>query len=120
MQPLATTMVAGALGASAVVHVVRPDVFAPLIPPQLGDPTPWVYASAVPELASALGLFTGARWAPVVATGTLAVIWVGNVQMAWDLQRSKRPAWQKVGGWVRVPLQLPMMWAAWNAPVARS
>lgn len=117
--PVGTALVAGALGASGLVHLVRPEVFEPLIPRQLGDPTPWVYATAVPELASAAGLLTGARWAPGLATATLAVIWVGNVQMALDLQRSRRPGWQKLGAWARVPLQVPMMRATWTAPVAQ-
>jgi uncharacterized membrane protein len=121
MQPaLGATIVAGALGASAVVHVVRPDVFVPLIPAQLGRPRRWVYASALPEAVSAVGLLTRAPWAPAVSTATLAVIWVGNVQMAVDLQRSRRPAWQKAAAWARIPLQLPMMRAAWNAPVVQS
>jgi hypothetical protein len=46
----------------------------------------------------------------------LAVVLVGNVQMALDMQRSRRPAWQKAATWARVPLQIPMMRAAWNAP----
>lgn len=121
MQPaLGATIVAGALGVSAVVHVVRPDVFVALIPPQLGHPRRWVYASALPEAVSAVGLVTRARWAPALSTATLAVIWVGNVQMAVDLQRSHRPLWQKAAAWARIPLQLPMMRAAWNAPVVQS
>lgn len=117
--PLGTALVAGAMGVSGVVHLVRPEVFEPLIPPQLGDPTPWVYGSALPELASAAGLLAGARWAPALATTTLAVIWIGNVQMAVDLQSSRRPGWQKAVAWARVPLQLPMMRAAWTAPVGQ-
>ena len=34
--PLGTKAVAGAFAASGVVHMVRPQVFEPLIPPQLG------------------------------------------------------------------------------------
>lgn len=115
--PPGTTLVAAALGASGVVHLVRPQVFAPLIPPWLGEPVPWVIGSGVAEVACAAGLLTGQRWAPAASTATLAVIWVGNLQMALDLQSSRAPAWQKAAGWARLPLQVPMMRAAWRSPV---
>ena len=115
--PLGTTLVAGAMGASAVVHLTRPRVFEALIPPWLGEPRPWVLGSGLVELVCAAGLLTGQRWAPTAATATLATIWVGNLQMAVDLQRSERPAWQKAAGWARMPLQIPMMRAAWRSPV---
>lgn len=114
--PLGTRVVAGALGTSAVAHVVRPQVFAPLVPPWLGRPEPWVLGSGVIEAACAAGLVTGRRWAPAATTATLAVIWVGNLQMALDLQRGDRPAWQKAAGWARMPLQVPLMRAAWRSP----
>jgi uncharacterized membrane protein len=115
--PLGTMMVAGALGTSGVVHLVRPAVFEPLIPRWLGEPTPWVLGSGVAELACAVGLLTGQRWAPAASTATLAVIWVGNLQMALDVQGSRRPTWQKAAAWARLPLQVPMLRAAWRSPV---
>ncbi len=114
MQPsLDTTLVATALATSGVTHWVRPELFEPLIPRQLGNPRAWVYGSGVAELVCAGGLMTRQPWAPSLTTGTLALIWVGNVQMAVDTQRSARPTWQKVAAWARLPLQLPMMRAAW-------
>jgi uncharacterized membrane protein len=115
--PPGTKAVAGAFATSGIVHMVRPQVFEPLIPRQLGDRRAWVYASGVAELACAAGLLTGQRWAPAVTTATLAVVWVGNLQMALDVQRSRRPAWFKAAVWARLPLQIPMMRAAWNSPV---
>lgn len=114
--PAGTKAVVGAFTLSGVVHLVRPQVFEPLIPPQLGNPRPWVYGSGVVELVCAAGLATRQKWAPAATTATLAVVLIGNVQMALDMQRSRRPAWQKAATWARVPLQLPMMRAAWNAP----
>ena len=114
--PTGTRIVIAAFTVSGVVHLVRPAVFEPLIPRQLGDPTPWVVGSGVAELACAAGLAGRQPWAPAATTATLAVILVGNVQMAVDIQRSKRPAWQKVAAWARVPVQLPLMKAAWDSP----
>lgn len=108
-------LVAGAFLTSGIVHLVRPQVFEPLIPPMLGPPRPWVVGSGVAELVCAGGLLTGQRWAPAATTATLAVVLVGNVQMAVDVQRSRRPGWQKVAAWARVPLQIPMMRAVWRS-----
>ena len=44
------------------------------------------------------------------------MIWVGNAQMALDVQRSNRPAWQKMLAWGRLPLQIPMIRAALASP----
>jgi uncharacterized membrane protein len=97
--------------------MVRPQVFEPLIPRQLGNRRAWVYGSGVAELVCAVGLLTGQRWAPVATTATLAAVWVGNWHMAMQVQRSSRPAWFKAAVWARLPLQVPMMRAAWNSPV---
>jgi uncharacterized membrane protein len=115
--PRGTWVVAGAFATSGVVHLVRPSVFEPLIPPQLGDPTPWVLGSGVAELACAAGLLSRQRWAPAATTATLAVVWIGNLQMALDVQRSpRRPAWQKAAAWTRLPMQLPLIHWAWTSP----
>jgi uncharacterized membrane protein len=114
--PLGTKAVVGAFTLSGVIHIVRPQVFEPLIPKALGRPRPWVVGSGVVELACAAGLASGQKWAPAATTATLAVIWVGNVKMAVDVQGSRRPAWQKALAWGRLPLQIPMMRAAWRSP----
>jgi len=114
--PIGTRIVVGAFTVSGLVHLVRPEVFEPLIPRQLGDPRPWVLGSGVAELACAAGLAARQPWAPPATTATLAVVWIGNLQMALDLQRSSRPAWQKAAAWARLPLQVPLMRAAWSSP----
>ncbi len=114
--PVGTKLVAGAFAASGIVHMVRPQLFEPLIPKELGNRRAWVYGSGVAELACAAGLVTGQRWAPATTTATLAVVWVGNLKMAVDVQRSERPASFKAAVWARMPLQIPMMWAAWSSP----
>ena len=114
--PVGTRIVIGAFTVSGVAHLARPALFAPLIPRQLGDPAPWVLGSGVAELVCAAGLVTRAPWAPAVTTGTLAVVWIGNLKMAVDVQRSRRPTWQKIAAWARLPVQLPLMRAAWGSP----
>ncbi len=114
--PGGTKMVIGAFTLSGVVHLVKPQVFEPMIPERLGSPRGWVVASGVLELVCAAGLATRQGWAPGLTTATLAGVWVGNLQMALDVQQSRRPAWQKAAVWARMPLQVPLMKAAWTSP----
>ena len=114
--PVGTAIVIGMFTVSGFVHLVRPAVFEPLIPRQFGDPTPWVLGSGLAELGCAAGLATRQPWAPAVTSVTLAVVWIGNMQMAVDVQRSQRPAWQKAAVWARLPVQVPLMKAAWESP----
>ncbi len=103
-----------AFATSGVIHLVRPSVFEPLIPPSLPAPTELVYVSGVAELVCAVGLLTRRRWAGPASVALLLAVWPGNVQMALDVTGSAGPDDQlKVAAvWARLPLQLPMMWAA--------
>lgn len=119
--PAGSHIVVAAFTTSGVVHLVRPQVFVPLIPRALGPATPWVIASGVAELGCAAGLATRRPWAPAATTATLAAIWVGNWSMALKWQRSERRSTaQKVVGWARLPLQVPLMVWAWKSPVVSS
>ncbi len=115
--PGGTLLVAGLFTASGTLHLVRPTTFEALIPPALGDPTAWVLASGVAELACAGGLLTRARWAPAATAATLAAIWVGNLQMAVDVTRSPRTGpGAMAAAWVRLPLQVPLIRMAIRSP----
>ncbi len=115
--PLSTQALIGAFAVSGAVHMIRPEVFDPLIPPALGSPRAWTYASGLAELACAAGLATRAPWAPKASAGLLAGVWVGNWWMAIAATRAKRrrPA-LIAASWLRVPLQVPMVRAALNSP----
>ncbi|MEO9221608.1 MAG: hypothetical protein ABI251_07495 [Mycobacteriaceae bacterium] len=108
-RPMATLI--ALLGGSAVIHAVRPQVFAPLIPPALGNPRGWVYASGVAE-ALCVGLLAAPatrRWGGWASTAVLIGVFPGNlyaVQVAGP-SRVKRAA-----ALVRLPLQVPMIRAA--------
>lgn len=118
--PTGTWLVISAFTLSGTAHLARPQLFEPLIPRSLGAPAPWVLGSGVAELACAAGLATRQPWAPAAATALLAAVWVGNIQMAVDVQRSSRPSWQKAAAWARLPVQVPLMRAAWRSPTRRS
>lgn len=114
---MGSKVVLAAFATSGVVHLAAPQVFDPLIPRQLGPPRPWVLGSGLVELVSAYGLARRRPWAPQLAAATLAVIWVGNLSMAVDWQRShRRSKTQKAIAWVRLPLQIPLIYWAWTSP----
>ncbi len=69
------------------------------------------------ELACAWGLARRARWASAASTALLLAVWPANLQMALDAGSGRHPG----GGdsaavaWGRMPLQLPLLWAARQA-----
>jgi len=76
-----------------------------------------IYASGVVEVACAVGLLRREPWAGPVSAATLLAIWPANIQMARDAGTGRHPglADNKPLMWARVPLQLPMIWAALRA-----
>ncbi len=111
---------------SGLVHMVHPSVFEPLVPPELPGATELVYVSGVAELVCALGLLGRRRWAGPASVAVLLAVWPGNFQMARDVMATSGPdeGLKRAAVLARLPLQLPMMWAAMQgrqpAPVARS
>ena len=107
---------AAQFGASGILHLVRPDVFLPLIPRVLPSPDLIVTVSGLAELACAAGLVTRQPWAGPASAALLVAVFPGNVQFALD--RAADPGAGGFGvalAWLRLPLQVPMIWAALQA-----
>ncbi len=108
------------LGGSGVLHLVRPEIYEPLVPRPLGDARAWVYGSGVAELACAAGLSMprSRRRAALVSAGLLLVVFPGNVQQAVSAVRSSRASTgYRAGTLARLPLQAPLV--AWALRLAR-
>ncbi|NHN54299.1 DoxX family protein [Calidifontibacter sp. DB0510] len=108
---------------SGTLHLVRPQIFEPIVPRVLPRRRELVLASGVAEIACGAGLFVP-RLRPYAAPATvalLAAVWPANLQMALDVDRAarRRPTARnqvmRVGTWARMPLQLPLMRWAWQA-----
>ena len=117
--PLSAKLLTAGFAGSGTVHLVKPEVFLPLMPSWVPAHREVILASGVAELALAVGLVLPptrrvAGWASVAL---LLGVWPGNLQMALDSRRSKSTA-LKVAAWGRMPLQIPMIRAA--LAVARS
>lgn len=109
--PFTAKAVTGAFFVSGVVHLVKPEVFEPLIPEQLpGGARPWVIWSGYAELACAAGMLhpRTRKAAAYASAALLAGVLPGNAKMAADAQKSSSTAY-KVATMARVPLQAPMI-----------
>lgn len=109
------------LSVSGVLHLVSPQGFLWLMPPELGEPLTLtlVYVSGFVELACALGLLLRWRWAPALTALTLLAVWPANIWYAFDQLGSDNTA-LTIAAWLRLPLQIPLIWWAWKSPVKPS
>jgi len=99
------------LGGSSLIHAVRPQVFEPLIPPVLGHPRGWVYASGVVELACVglLAVPATRRWGGWASAAVLVGVFPGNL---YSVKAVGANPWKRTAALARLPLQVPMVQAA--------
>lgn len=116
--------VAAAFAVSGVVHLVRPQVFEPIVPRALPRPRQLVLVSGVAELVCAAGLAMPAtrRVAGPASAALLVAVFPANVQMAVDAVHGARGALpdrrrtaRAAVTLARLPLQLPLVRWAWSA-----
>jgi uncharacterized membrane protein len=118
---LGARAVAVAFAVSGVVHLVRPQVFEPIVPRALPRPRDLVLASGVAELLCAAGLALPAtrRAAGAASAALLVGVFPANVQMAADAVRGAgrghARAARAAATLARLPLQLPLIRWAWAA-----
>ena len=116
--PLSTDakVVVGAFLASGVVHLVKPEVYEPLMPSWVPAHRRVIIGSGVAELACAVGLLLPGtrRTAGLASAALLLGVYPGNIKMAVDALRGDNRAFQ-VAGLARLPLQLPLIRGAWRA-----
>jgi uncharacterized membrane protein len=123
--------VAAAFAVSGVVHLVRPEVFEPIVPRVLPRRRDLVLASGVAELVCAAGLALPAtrRTAGRASAALLVAVFPANVQMALDAVRDAGPnragrtrtdrtrarRTRAVLTLARLPAQWPLVRWAWRA-----
>ena len=76
-----------------------------------------VVASGLAEAACAVALFRRWSWAGSASAALLVAVLPGNVQMALHSTRTEHQGWAKrpLVAWLRLPLQIPLIWAALQA-----
>ena len=102
--------------ASGVLHLVNPQAFFWLLPQWTPLKIELVVLSGFFELASAIGLLFGAKWAPWLTVITLIGVWPANWWFAFESLATEN-LWLIVAAWLRLPLQLPLIYFAWKSPV---
>ena len=117
--PLDAKIVVGAFLASGTVHLVRPETFEPLMPEAVPMHREVIYASGVAELICAVGMLhpRTRRLAGLASAAVLVGVFPGNIKMALDANKTRNQTYKAVS-LARLPLQLPMIRAAWK--VARA
>ena len=102
--------------AAGVLHFVRPEFYAQIIPPYLPWPLALVFISGACEIVGGVAVLwpPARRWAGYGLIALLVAVFPANVQMAldpkpiagWDV-----PAWLL---WLRLPFQgVLIAWVAW-------
>jgi len=104
------------LAVSGVVHLVKPEVYEPLMPDWLPAHREIILGSGVAELLCAAGLALPATRRPAgwASAALLVAVFPGNLKMADDARRSRNTRFKAVS-YARLPLQLPMIRAALRA-----
>ncbi|MEO8273977.1 MAG: DoxX family protein [Chloroflexota bacterium] len=112
----APDVLAAIFAVSGVGHLVRPGAYESLIPPFLPAPGAIIAISGGAELICALGLLRRDRWAGPTSAALLVAVFPGNVWFAIATTSAGTSAGLLVvGSWLRLPLQLPLIWAALQA-----
>ncbi len=106
---------------SGLTHLVRPSFYDALIPPFMPVPGAIIAVSGVAEIACAIALIRRVRWAGPASAVLLVAVFPGNVWFAAATSAaSGSPPWLTAAAWLRLPLQLPLIWAALQAGDGRS
>ncbi len=109
-------IVVGAFLASGTVHLVKPEVFNPLMPSWVPAHREVILASGVAEIACAVGMLypRTRRLAGLASAALLVGVYPGNVKMAVDAAQTHNTAF-KAAAFARLPLQFPMIRGALRA-----
>lgn len=114
------TLLAFGFIAAGVLHFLKPEPYLAIMPPWLPAHALLVQISGIAELAGGVGLLLP-RWRRAAGIGLivmLIMILPANVQMLLNYQARGAPSREIVLLWLRLPLQLVLIWAVWR--VSRS
>jgi len=114
--PLDAKALVAIFGVSGVLHLAKPETYEPLMPSFVPAHREVIYASGVAELLCAAGLLhpRTRRLAGYTSVALLVAVFPGNVKMADDARRTHSTRFKAIA-FGRLPLQWPMIRAAWKA-----
>jgi len=114
--PKSVLALSGIFAVSGVVHLVKPEVYEPLMPAWVPAHREVILVSGAAELACAAGLLAPQtrRLTGYASAALLLAVYPGNLKMADDARRSRSTKFKAIA-YGRLPLQAPMIKAALRA-----
>jgi uncharacterized membrane protein len=111
-----TLALAGIFAVSGAVHLTKPRAYEPLMPDWVPAHREVILGSGVAELACAAGLLAPAtrRTAGWASFALLLGVYPGNLKMAADAAQTDNATFKALA-FGRLPLQIPMLVAAYRA-----
>ena len=118
----AVHVVAALFVTAGALHFAIPGSYEAIVPPYLPARRFLVYLSGACELAGGAGLLVPRtrRLSALGLIALLAAVFPANVQMLANAVAAGKPQWQVVLLWLRLPLQLGLMWLIWRAAGRRT
>ena len=116
--PIGSWVIVTVFNVSGIVHLVNPAAFLWLMPPFLPFPIALIMISGVAELVAALLIVIKSKYARYLAVAVLLAVWPANWWFAIDAI-SNNPDMALLA-WLRLPLQLPLLWWAWKTPTKQA
>jgi uncharacterized membrane protein len=115
-------VLAGFFTFAGVMHFVKPELYAAIVPPWLPNAPLLVTLSGAFEILGGLGVLPpvtrrAAGWGLIAL---LIAVFPANVQMLRMAYVYNASALWKAALWFRLPLQLPMLWWVWQVAARRA
>ena len=109
------TLLASIFVISGTLHFLAPDVYLRIMPPYLPAHALLVHISGAAEILGGIGLLVpstrhAAAWGLVIL---LIAVLPANIYMATSHMRLPGIMGQTWAQWLRIPLQLPLIYWAW-------
>ena len=101
---------------AGIAHFVFPDAYTRIVPPFLPQPKVLVLVSGIAEIAGGIGLLVpnARRMAAFGLVVLLIAVFPANIYMAVAHVPSTGWAGKSWIQWLRLPLQAPLIWWAWQ------
>lgn len=112
---IAILFLAALLIGSGILHLTKPEVYLPMMPPYLPAHLPLIYLSGVFEILGGVGLLVPRvrRWAGLGVIALLVAVFPANIHIVMNdvpIAGHDVPLWAHL---LRLPLQGVMIWMAW-------
>jgi uncharacterized membrane protein len=101
---------------AGIAHFVSPEAYVRIVPPYLPQPGLLVLISGIAEIAGGIGLLLPItrRMAAFGLVVLLIAVFPANIYMATAHIPFAGLAGKSWLQWLRLPLQLPLIWWAWQ------